>query len=216
MNDRAVSALVDTLPYALSEDEKQVALAKATAEEIIELINNLDLLTIYNRIDTLDEDLLDILAQDFKIDWWDTSGTIAEKRQALKRHWQIHRILGTPEALKLAFASIYDSATLKAWNEYGGRPYHFKLFVDILQGTPDYDKLVSLVERFKFYSNVRSKFDGAVLQTEKKSKLFFGAALQNGQAITLTTAAVDPESFVWLLDELENDLVDENGLLLFD
>lgn len=215
MSDIDVTALVSTFPHALSGDEKQQALAHATAREIIRLVENLDLLTIYNRIDTLDEELLDILAYDFKIDWWNRTGTIEEKRQLLKDHWKIHKILGTPEALKLAFATIFENAELKSWNEYGGNPYHFKLFVDAGSSTPDYDKLINLVERLKYYSNVRSKFDGATFRTEKNAKIYCGSALQNGTKITANIAAIDPSTLAWYVDELDNDLVDENGLLLF-
>jgi len=216
MSNIDIESLKRTFPFALSGDENQTALATSTANELVKLINNLDLLTIYNRIDTLDEKLLDILAYDFKVDWWNRTGSVEEKRQLLKEHWKIHKILGTPEALKLAFETVFDDAELKPWNEYGGFPYHYKLFVESGERTPDYEKLNNLVERLKYYSNVRSKFDGASFNTEKQAKIYYGSALQNGASLTATIAAIDPTSLTWYIDELQNDLVDENGLLLFD
>ena len=90
----AADNLLTTFPSALAEDEKQVALAAVTAQELVELYEDNDILALYARIDDLDEPLLDILAYDFKVDWWDENFTLTEKRETFKQIWNVKRTLG--------------------------------------------------------------------------------------------------------------------------
>ena len=53
--------LLTTFPASLAEDEKQLALASVTAQELVELYEDNDILALYARIDDLEEPLLDIL-----------------------------------------------------------------------------------------------------------------------------------------------------------
>ena len=78
MSNVSRKAFLSVLPSVLSPKEK---LAQVIADELIGLYNDTDLLRIYARIDELDEQLLDILAYDYKIDWWDKGLTLAEKRR---------------------------------------------------------------------------------------------------------------------------------------
>ncbi|NCE66053.1 phage tail protein I, partial [Pseudoflavonifractor sp. 524-17] len=61
-----------------------MALAQAIAELLARRKEEIDRLLIYPAIDRLDEPLLDILARDFKVDWWDADYSVEEKRRTLK------------------------------------------------------------------------------------------------------------------------------------
>lgn len=61
--------LVATLPPALQKDPSAVALAEAMADLLARRRSEIERLRIYPVIDRLDEQLLDILAYDFKVDW---------------------------------------------------------------------------------------------------------------------------------------------------
>ena len=80
------------------------------------------------------DQLLDILANDFKVDWWDANYTLEEKRRTLKDSWNVHRRLGTKAAVVLAISAIYPDTQVSEWWEYGGKPYHFKLLIDATYG----------------------------------------------------------------------------------
>ena len=62
--------LTDGLPYALASDDDKHALASCIAEELEELFREKETIMLYARIDKLDESILDILASDFKVDWY--------------------------------------------------------------------------------------------------------------------------------------------------
>ena len=161
MNDHGLTKenLAGTLPPALRSDPSVVALSEALAELLAARPAEIDRLLIYPAIDTLDEPLLDILARDFKVDWWDPEYSLEEKRRTLKDSWRVHRLLGTRAAVETAISAIYPHTQVLEWFEYGGEPYHFRLTVRLSENGWDYGKHLQLIEKLQFYKNLRSHRD---------------------------------------------------------
>lgn len=151
--------LLRTLPDVLRNDERMLALATGIANELASRPSEMEALALFVNIDTLPEDLLDILAYDFKVDWWDPDLSLEEKRQVLKESWIVHRIFGTKGSVERAVSAIYPGSVVREWFQYGADPYHFKLLVDETYGE-DLPKLQKVLDRIKYYKNVRSTFDG--------------------------------------------------------
>lgn len=152
--------LVAALPIALQRDPSVVALAEAVAEALAMCPIEIDRLRIYSQIDLLDEPLLDILAHDYKVDWWDADYTLEEKRRTLKDSWRVHKTLGTKAAVETAIRAIYPLTTVEEWFEYGGDPYHFRLNINITSDSGDQVRQRRVLERLNFYKSLRSHNDG--------------------------------------------------------
>lgn len=73
--------MMQQFPIALQKDPKTVALGQAIAKVMESRQDEIDSLRIYTRIDELPEWLLDILARDFAVDWYDRSYTLEEKEK---------------------------------------------------------------------------------------------------------------------------------------
>ena len=114
---------------------------------------------IYTRIDDLPEELLDILAYDFKVDWWDYDYTLEEKRATPKDSWNVHRTLGTRGAVEKAISAIYPDTQVVEWFDYDGDPYHFKLMINATYEDDDPVKHQRVLARINFYKNLRSYLD---------------------------------------------------------
>lgn len=158
--------LVATLPAALQKDPSVVALAEAIAELLARRPEEIDRLRIYPAIDRLDERLLDILAYDFKVDWWDADYSLEEKRRTVKDSWRVHKMLGTKAAVETAIRAIYPGTRVLEWWEYGGDPYHFRLDINITNDSIDSDKQRRVLERMNFYKSLRSHNDGVTYFVE--------------------------------------------------
>ena len=152
--------LVATLPPALQKDPSAVALAEAMADLLAQRPEEIEQLRIYPVIDRLDERLLDILAYDFKVDWWDADYSLEEKRRTLKDSWRVHKLLGTKATVEMAISAIYPQTTVQEWFEYGGRPYHFKLQLDLTGTFWTEERPRRILERVNFYKSLRSHVDG--------------------------------------------------------
>ena len=78
MSKLSKDSMLFTLPAVLKEDEATAALGDITAAILEKRLEELKAVQIYQSIDKLPEQLLDILAYDFKVDWWNPNAHIAE------------------------------------------------------------------------------------------------------------------------------------------
>ena len=126
MNDThglTVENILRTLPDVLKNDESMAALAAAIAQVLSVRPSEIRNLMIYPRIEELPEDLLDILAYDFKVDWWDGDYTLPEKRKTLKGSWQVHRMLGTKAAVETAISLHHPAIASGIAFNFSASPY---------------------------------------------------------------------------------------------
>lgn len=151
--------ILSLLPRVIQGDKSLLALAEAVADQLVNQIGAIDTGKIYASIDTLPEPLLDILAKDFKVDWWTQEMSIEDKRRTLKSSWYVHRKLGTKGAVKAALSSVYENSDVAEWFEYEGDPYHFRVLIDAEYESTDIAKYNAVIEQIGVYKNVRSYLD---------------------------------------------------------
>lgn len=175
--------LFRTLPSPLAEDENMRALAESIANVLAARVQEIRQVLIYCRIDELPKDLLDILAYDFKVDWWDGDYTLEQKRQTLKDSWKVHRMLGTKAAVETAISAIYPNTLVREWFEYDGQPYHFKLLIDVTYQNVDPVKHQIVLDRVKFYKNLRSVLDDVEYYEAGVTAVQYAATTYTGSTI---------------------------------
>lgn len=122
----------DGLPRIVGEQAWARALSMAVLALHRQTMAYIDGSQIYTAIDTVDEAVLDALAVNWKIDWYDTEYDIAQKRRIVKTALNIRRTMGTVAAVKAQADAIYPGSTLEEWFEYGGDPGKFRLRVNIM------------------------------------------------------------------------------------
>ena len=149
--------LLQSLPSVLSQDQGMQPLGETAADAFTALWGNVDLPTIYSRIDELPESLLDILAKDFKIDWYNFDHPIETKRAVIKDSFYVHKHLGTVGAVKRALSDVWPSYSLEEWFNYGGVPYHFR--VAIADSDFTVEKREQAIRYINMVKNVRSWLD---------------------------------------------------------
>lgn len=169
--------LLRALPTVLQNDPSMAALAASIAEKLAARPGEIRGLMIYTRIDELPEALLDVLAVDFKVDWWDPDYSLEEKRKTLKDSWRVHRMLGTKAAVETAISAIYPDTRVVEWFQYGGSPFHFKLRIDATYEDVDPQKHKRVLERVDYYKNLRSHMEGVeyIVHPEAKAVAYADA-----------------------------------------
>lgn len=170
-------AVIATFPAALSEDKKQSALASTTADELVKLYEQNNLVALFVRIEELDERMCDILAYDFKVDWYQWDGTLTTKRNQIKSLFIIHKRKGTIGAVNRSLQDVYPESNAVEWFEYGGNPYHFK--INIRDTHSKYDLLVSILRKINYYKSLRSKLEETIFEISERVSpdIFFGSAV---------------------------------------
>lgn len=154
--------LLFTFPVSLRENPSVAALGNVTAEVLARRPEEIGRISIYPRIDELPEALLDILARDFKVDWWDADCSLEQKRRLLKSSWRVHKKLGTKAAVETAASAVYPYARVQEWFEYGGEPYRFRLDVDLPQDIWTPERHRRLMWQLQYYKSLRSHLDKVI------------------------------------------------------
>lgn len=152
--------IMSLLPSVLANDESMNALADAITDQLVEQDSVIDDIRIYTKLDSLSEELCDILARDLDVRWYDYDAPIEEKRKLIKSTFWVHKHLGTVGAVEIAIAAIYDGTSVSEWFQYGGNPYHFRILVDVSKQLFEKKKHASVLERLETFKNKRSVFDG--------------------------------------------------------
>ena len=153
------------LPGPLKNDDKMLALGKVIAGELQENIRLARLAIIYPRIDELDEDLLDILAHDLHVDWYDDTHPIDIKRAVIKNSVKIHKRLGTKYAIETALSTVYPHSKVQEWFEYGGTHYRFRIVLDATDAKVPVN-LEEIVKTVNIYKRLTAHLDEIVIQHE--------------------------------------------------
>lgn len=123
--------IVDGLPRIVAEQPWVRAFSEALGELHQKTLEHIDGSQIYTAIDTAAEPVLDALAVNWKIDWYDTGYSIEQKRRIVKTALTIRRTMGTVGAVKSQADAIYPGTTLEEWFDWGGEPGLFRLNVDV-------------------------------------------------------------------------------------
>lgn len=217
MNDKyglTPENLLRALPEVLKRDEHMNALAENIAQVLSNRCGEIESLTLYPNIEELPEELLDILAHDFNVAWWDRSLSQEAKRRTIRESWHIRKRMGTKYAVELALAAAFGSGEVTEWFEYGGDPYHFRIrMVNLANVWEQYDTFLNVLETVKRKSAALDSF--STLKAVEM-KLYCGMAMTQGRKTELGMSAVDTSQFVMLTDENGDALIEEDGLVVLD
>lgn len=148
-------SLLDILPPNLLADEQINAAAQALDTELQKITAATKEALLLPRLDELPEEVIDLLAWQWHVDFYEPVGMdIETKRRLIKNSIAWHRIKGTPAAVEEVVSAIFDTSHVQEWFEYGGKPYHFKVVTEDV--TTDKDVLERMRRAIHAAKNARS------------------------------------------------------------
>lgn len=177
--------LADIMPVNLLEHETVRSAAGAIEPQLKALVHAIRLGAVIARIDELPEPIIDALAWQWRVDFYDADMGIAEKRRAVKQSIAMHRIKGTRRAIEMALRMVYASGEVNEWFEYGGKPYYFRVrFVQPEKiRIEDVERVMRIIRVVK---NERSWLEGIGFIRPVRIRLYHGAAISTGKTYRLT------------------------------
>lgn len=157
-NDIQTADLMRTLPPSLKNDTRMMNLATVISAELRKVIGQVKQNVIYARIDELPESVLDTLAYDLHVDWYDYNHPVEAKRAVIRDSVKVHMRLGTKYAVVTALGSLYPETEVEEWFQYGGEPYYFRIILDVThsQVIATYSQIIKAVN---LYKSLRSKLE---------------------------------------------------------
>lgn len=173
MNDTDIYTIdyTRTLPPVLQNDEKMMAAAQAIAQELQKSARKIRNNIIYARIDELPENILDLLAYDMHIDWYDYDYPVTAKQELIKTGIKVHRKLGTKYAVETAIRAIYPESRVIEWFEYGGEPFYFKVVLNAGNNNIKID-MDDMVKKINIYKRLTAHLESINIEKTKKGRIF--------------------------------------------
>lgn len=165
----------DYLPGALKQDPKIKAIAEVLAKEALTIGGGIENVLIYSRIDDLPEALIDILAYDMHVDWYDYSFPLKVKQNILKGSVRVHKKMGTKYAVETALRALHPESYIEEWFEYGGTHHCFRIVINVdnQEYEVDLDKIIKSVN---LYKRLSTHLDYVKLERRKEKKIFIMSA----------------------------------------
>lgn len=120
-------SLRDIIPENLYQDSNIKALVSAIDPELKLITQASNDTLILTRINELPEYMLDILAWQLHVDFYDLAKTLNMKRELVLNSLIWHSKKGTSWAIVKALEMLGISAQVIPWYEYNGNPYSFKV-----------------------------------------------------------------------------------------
>lgn len=109
---------------------------------------------------SLPEPVLDLLAWQLHVEGYEAAVDVAAKRQLIAGSLLLHRRRGTPWAVRTALeTTLRLPAGIRQWWEYDGKPYFFRVRLDVSEAGMNADGLSDAVRIIVDYKNVRSWLD---------------------------------------------------------
>lgn len=165
---------LNVIPPSISADPQVQAISAAVTPQLQEVSQSIRECIILARLDELQEEVVDLLAWQYHVDFYDSELSIDQKRNLVRTSIDAHRHKGTPYAVELVVKAILEDAIVQEWFEYGGEPYFFRVIKINGQITADmYPRLKKAVDTVK---NTRSWLEGVSLSRSINNKLYVGIA----------------------------------------
>lgn len=172
------SKVLSMLPPVLQKDSDIIAAAKALDKStcsINKLTNKLNFVVNPN---LTDHNLLDALAADFHVDFYNKDFPIETKQKLIEESMILHMEKGTAKAVEDLITAVFGEGQVQEWFEYGGQPFHFKVITSNREVTNERAlEFIRALESVKRKSAVLESVN--ILQAELMN-IYIGAVVHTG------------------------------------
>lgn len=202
--------LTRLVPRFILEDKDGYAMAKAIEAGMKDFLAVAQIgLETWGDVDKMPEWRLDELAWEYNIPY-DYNANIEIKREWIRNVQALSRMYGTPDGIAQYMGGYFEEATVEENWEYDGDPFHFRVR---FPGSWTPEKVAWATKAIQAVKNVRSVLDRYTFVGKWQHNLYVGCAMYTHEATSYSVPLVVIEND-WYIDELENMLLDENGILL--
>ncbi|MDE7339743.1 MAG: phage tail protein [Lachnospiraceae bacterium] len=192
-----VTAL-DILPDVLRKDTKVIAASYAMNHTAKMILSMIEKTSVYALVDVLPEKLVDLLALEFRAQYYIMDAALEEKREAVKKALLWYKKAGTASVVMELCEFLYGKSIVWEWFDYNGRPYTFKLEMleeSRLIDTAGINNFILAVKKVK---NTRSLLEALIFHRKATVLAHSGAA---------TTSYTRQAIIDFFIEEAEEELM---------
>lgn len=176
--------LQEIAPPSINRDKNVQAICAAIDAEMRKLARQTELVLLLPRLDELPEELVDELAWQYHVDFYDYSADLTKKRNLVRQAIAWHKRKGTPAAVEEVCTAAFKTAKVFENWEYGGEPYHFQVRL-IEEGIPNQVVIDSLIRVINETKNTRSWLDGLSFYREIQGTIYYGGIVNQHKKVEI-------------------------------
>lgn len=167
----------------MQKDPTTMAMSAALNPIFQEIAEEIKQSLIFSRVDELPEKLLDELAWELKIDWYDATAAIEIKRALIKSSDKVHMYLGTPYAVELVIQDYFGDGFVQEWFDYGGNPYMFKVVTNNVSVSGELaNQFIKVLNAVK---NRRSHLEEIIIALSGEMNNYFAGVVHTGDFLQI-------------------------------
>ena len=188
--------LESIMPQSILSDPQMEAIAKAIDPELQGVSLDTREALIISRIDELPEAVLDLMAWQWHVDFYEMELPIETKRELVQKSISMHRKKGTKWAVEQVVSIVFHDGKVIEWYEPAalaysdGKPYTFGIETTAMVN--DDMVLKKLIAAIFTTKNTRSWLEYIVMITECRGTMYVGASHLNSSEITIKPAERNP------------------------
>ncbi|MCR4442135.1 MAG: phage tail protein [Peptococcaceae bacterium] len=168
---------------AMQNDKTTQALCAVLTPQLQQVANEIDKCVLLARVDNLSEEILDELAYELHIDWYDASASVEVKRALIKNSDKVHMYLGTPYAVNQVVRDYFGDGYMEAWYEYGSTYPHFRVITSNLAVMgEEAERFANAVEKVK---QGVARLEAVVILMSAEFPFYSGFAIQIGDYLII-------------------------------
>lgn len=175
--------LLKLMPRFMRSDETTAALCAAIEPELKTFHAAIAQSMPLPFLENAPEWLLDELAWEYNLTWYDTSAPLDVKRKVIQSGEYVKRHLGTVAAVEQTIADYFGDGSVEEWFQYDGEPYMFR----VRTTNPEVND--EQAARFRMAlnatKNVRSHLESVVIDRRASATLYVGVAYHEGEIQTM-------------------------------
>lgn len=209
------SNITDIAPQVFSEEPEFQALGYAIQMQIGKIQAYCASTLVLCSLDTVSEEILDILAIQFRTQYYSRTLPVETKRKLVKNTLIWYMTAGTPAAMKELLDSIFESAELIEWPDYDtSKPYTFRVTTDDVITEDKYNALLTMLDSIK---NARSLMERFILNRKTRFTLYYGWGMGvDINNVMGQTSSVTIDDLTILTDEYNVALMDAYGEVFYE
>lgn len=181
--------LIELIPQN-TRDTYICAAAKMLDTEYKKIIDLMKTILINSDIDKIqNEKIIDALAKESHVDFYDETLDIEIKKQLVKNSLYLHQIKGTKRAVELLIEDIFGTGEVLEWHEYGGQKFYFKVRTENnLVTQEEIDKFKKAIDSVK---NVRSHLEKIEIDIKAEVNQLYFITVIKSQVMTLKEEVIN-------------------------
>ncbi len=151
--------LSDIAPHSLLGTDDMEAYSRTLRDAVRLVLDMSEKTMVYYNFDSLSEKITDLMASEWRTQFYDGTLELAKKKELVKNTLQWYLSAGTDKAVNSLLETLFGNGKIIPWYEYGGQPYHAKISANIEYSEGIMEKFDTLLRKVKKTSTILDEIE---------------------------------------------------------